>query len=632
MSATLGALLRLVEPDWSITLIERLDGAAAESSDPWNNAGTGHSALCELNYTPQQPDGSIDISQGRQRQRAVPGDPPVLGVRGRERRAARRRAASSTRSRTSASCMAPSSIDYLRRRREALAGNPLFASMEYIDDPDEFARRLPLMAAGRDFSEPVALNWTQDGTDVDFGSLSRQLIGYAAQRRHDHAVRPRGHATCSKRVRRQLDAQGAQPPHRRQTEDQRQVRVRRRRRRRAAAAAEVRHQGGQGLRRLPGRRRVPAHRQPGADRGAPGQGVRPCRGSAPRRCRCRTWTPASSTASPWLLFGPFAGWSPKFLKQGTITDLPVLGQARQPGLDARRRRHRAGSGQVPDRPAAAVAKATGSRRCANSRPAQSIRTGSSIIAGQRVQVIRPQGQRAGCWSSVPRCSPPLTAASPVCSAPRRARRPRCRPCSTCWSVAFPTATSRWLPKLKEMMPSLGTKLSERAEAVRRGVGLGHQGAQARSAGRRGCRVTAAVDGAHGLVATVTSYGELGQGSRRRDALRTAQAAGRGVRRRAGLPRIRNSTAATCSPKPGTSGWRVPTDEVISHAAADGGARRRARRRSGSAGCAPNAAAAGTATPPGCCRRRWPRSATTRAGSTRRPTLRNVRPARIRPRR
>ena len=63
MSATLGALLRQVEPDWSITLIERLDGAAAESSDPWNNAGTGHSALCELNYTPQHPDGSIDITK-----------------------------------------------------------------------------------------------------------------------------------------------------------------------------------------------------------------------------------------------------------------------------------------------------------------------------------------------------------------------------------------------------------------------------------------------------------------------------------------------------------------------------------------------------------------------------------------
>ncbi len=53
--------------------------------------------------------------------------------------------------------------------------------MEYIDDHDEFARRLPLMAAKRDFSEPVALNWTTGGTDVDFGSLSRQLLGYAAE-------------------------------------------------------------------------------------------------------------------------------------------------------------------------------------------------------------------------------------------------------------------------------------------------------------------------------------------------------------------------------------------------------------------------------------------------------------------
>src|SRR5579875_811422 len=63
MSATLGALLRRLEPDWSITIVERLDGAAAESSAAWNNAGTGHSGLCELFYTPERPDGSIDISK-----------------------------------------------------------------------------------------------------------------------------------------------------------------------------------------------------------------------------------------------------------------------------------------------------------------------------------------------------------------------------------------------------------------------------------------------------------------------------------------------------------------------------------------------------------------------------------------
>ncbi len=101
-------------------------------------------------------------------------------------------AASSTRSRTSASSAAPTTCEYLRERYDALVANPLFASMEFIDDRDEFARRLPLMADGRDFSEPVALNWTQDGTDVDFGALSRQLIGFGAQQGHGHAVRPRG--------------------------------------------------------------------------------------------------------------------------------------------------------------------------------------------------------------------------------------------------------------------------------------------------------------------------------------------------------------------------------------------------------------------------------------------------------
>jgi malate dehydrogenase (quinone) len=180
MSATLGTLLRLVEPEWSITLVDRLDGVAAESSDPWNNAGTGHSALCELNYTPELPDGSIDITRAvfvneqfqvsRQFwshavEKGVLNDarsfinpvPHVSFVHGAER------------------------VDYLRRRREALVSNPLFASTTFIDSADEFARRLPLMAAGRDRAVPVALNWTTDGTDVDFGSLAKQLIGYGVR-------------------------------------------------------------------------------------------------------------------------------------------------------------------------------------------------------------------------------------------------------------------------------------------------------------------------------------------------------------------------------------------------------------------------------------------------------------------
>src|SRR4051812_47814039 len=63
MSATLGMLLKELEPELSIAIFERLDIAAAESSDAWNNAGTGHSAFCELNYTPERKDGSIDSSK-----------------------------------------------------------------------------------------------------------------------------------------------------------------------------------------------------------------------------------------------------------------------------------------------------------------------------------------------------------------------------------------------------------------------------------------------------------------------------------------------------------------------------------------------------------------------------------------
>src|SRR4051812_6037456 len=63
MSATLGTLLRELDPHITIDIYERMDGSATESSDAWNNAGTGHAAYCELNYTPEQPDGSIDISK-----------------------------------------------------------------------------------------------------------------------------------------------------------------------------------------------------------------------------------------------------------------------------------------------------------------------------------------------------------------------------------------------------------------------------------------------------------------------------------------------------------------------------------------------------------------------------------------
>ncbi|MFC5679518.1 malate dehydrogenase (quinone) [Aeromicrobium endophyticum] len=192
MSATLGTLVKSLEPDWSISLFERLGGPARESSDPWNNAGTGHSALCELNYTPQRADGSVDVSKAitvnqqfqLSRQfwahgvsQGVLGDPAtfinpvphVSFVRGADDAA------------------------YLKARHEALVDNPLFAGIEYVDDRDEIARRLPLMSAGRDDDETMALNWSDGGTDVDFGSVTRQLLGHleshGAELNYEHEVR-----------------------------------------------------------------------------------------------------------------------------------------------------------------------------------------------------------------------------------------------------------------------------------------------------------------------------------------------------------------------------------------------------------------------------------------------------------
>jgi malate dehydrogenase (quinone) len=180
MSATLGTLIAKLEPSWSINVFESLNAAAAESSDPWNNAGTGHSALCELNYTPPTADGGVDVSKAININEQFqvsrqfwsyavengildrPGEfinpiPHASFVHGAD------------------------NAEYLRKRYDALASLPLFEGMEFFTDPATFTERLPLMAAGRNFSDPVAVNWYEGGTDVDFGSLTKKLINFVGR-------------------------------------------------------------------------------------------------------------------------------------------------------------------------------------------------------------------------------------------------------------------------------------------------------------------------------------------------------------------------------------------------------------------------------------------------------------------
>ncbi len=177
MSATLGTLINELSPDINIEIIERLDVVAAESSDAWNNAGTGHSALCELNYTPEQPDGSVKIDKAisiaEQYEiskqfwsylvekniiknpghfiRKVPHMSAVFGER---------------------------DVNFLKTRFETLTKNNLFKGMEYTEDKALLSDWIPLMMEGRDPAEPMAATKMDIGTDVNFGALTRDLINY----------------------------------------------------------------------------------------------------------------------------------------------------------------------------------------------------------------------------------------------------------------------------------------------------------------------------------------------------------------------------------------------------------------------------------------------------------------------
>ncbi|MBO2537785.1 malate:quinone oxidoreductase [Rummeliibacillus suwonensis] len=175
MSATLGTLLKELAPDWKIKVFEKLDKAGEESSNEWNNAGTGHSALCELNYTVEKPDGSIDISKAIKINEQFqlsrqfwsylvksnliqnPHDfimpiPHMSLVQGEK------------------------NVAFLKKRFEALSNNPLFQGMEFSDDPEKLLEWIPLIMADRKSNEPIAATKIDSGTDVNFGALTRMLF------------------------------------------------------------------------------------------------------------------------------------------------------------------------------------------------------------------------------------------------------------------------------------------------------------------------------------------------------------------------------------------------------------------------------------------------------------------------
>ena len=177
MSVTLGVFLKELNPNLTIELIEILEHEALESSGSWNNAGTGHAANCELNYTPLQPDGSVDISKAllvntefdlsRQfwtyliRKGAIKDPttfihpvPHMSFVQGDEH------------------------VSFLKKRHAAMSAHHCFKDMEYSEDPTQIAQWVPLVMKGRDPKEKIAATRIITGADMSYGSLTAKLLGY----------------------------------------------------------------------------------------------------------------------------------------------------------------------------------------------------------------------------------------------------------------------------------------------------------------------------------------------------------------------------------------------------------------------------------------------------------------------
>jgi malate dehydrogenase (quinone) len=175
MSATLGVWLNELEPGWTMEMVERLDAVAEESSNGWNNAGTGHSGLAELNYTPEDKDGKVNISKAIEINEAFQITRQFLSWQ--VKSDVLKNPHSFINSTPHMSFVwGDENIKFLKKRYDALQASPLFRPMQYSEDPVQIAKWVPLMMEGRDPSQKLATTWTPIGTDVNWGEVTRQYV------------------------------------------------------------------------------------------------------------------------------------------------------------------------------------------------------------------------------------------------------------------------------------------------------------------------------------------------------------------------------------------------------------------------------------------------------------------------
>ena len=461
MSATLGTLISELQPDWKIVVYERLSDVAEESSNAWNNAGTGHAALCELNYMPEAKDGTVDpakaISINEQFQQSrqfwtslvdagvldapstfINATPHMTFVRGEK------------------------DVAYLKKRYEALKDQPLFAGIEYSEDSRVINQWAPLLMDKRRAGEPFAATRVPAGTDVDFGALTRQMFAALRERgvevitnREVRKVKRRGDGSWRIHWR---DTIGRTPG----TSDAKFVFV---------------GAGGWAIKLLQSSR-IPE---------ISGYGVFPIGGqwlktSNPAivaRHRAKVYSQASVGAPPMsvphldtrvvdgetsLLFGPFATFSPKFLKNGRWFDLfaqvrpgnilPMLKVAiDNPGLIK----------YLVSELLKNHAQKVASLR--DFMPTAKDEDWELLDAGQRAQVMKKDPQKLGVLqfgtevvTSADGSIAGLLGASPGASTAVSIMLGLLKTC-------FPDRVSEWEPRLRELIPSYGETLNPRPEAA-----------------------------------------------------------------------------------------------------------------------------------------------------------------------
>lgn len=456
MSATLGTLIKELQPDWSIQVYERLGEVAQESSNPWNNAGTGHAALCELNYMPEAADGSVtadkavSINEQFQISRQLWSHLVTTGVLPEPEKFI-----NSTPHMTFVHGKA--NIEYLKRRVAVLKDEPLFQGMEFSEDPAKIGEWTPLLTKKRNPKQKIAATRIESGTDVDFGALTRFLFDDLAQ--HGAGVHVNQQVTG---LSKQADGTWNVKLLRlvgqtRSTVNARFVFV-------GAGGGALALLQNSGIPEIKGFGGFPIS----------GQFLKTSNPKIVAQHQAKVYGKASVGAPPMsvphldtrivdgepaLMFGPYAGFTPKFLKRSTWFDLPFsirghnLGPMLQVGLsNFALVKYLVGE--------LLASKSTKLKALQEFMPTAKLDDWELITAGQRVQVMKKDPEKGGVLqfgteviTAADGSIAGLLGASPGASTAAPIMLDLIKRC-------FPEQYPGWEPKLREMVPSLGTKLSD----------------------------------------------------------------------------------------------------------------------------------------------------------------------------